>query len=76
MTGIRTEGHRARQPCTQHFDEQDDDEVREQLIKKLLRLKKRQEEEQLREGWSRAEESGLLIPPGWVRSPGSPPLEP
>ena len=46
------------------------------MIKKLLRLKKRQEEEQLREGWSRAEESGLLIPPGWVRSPGSPPLEP
>ncbi|NUR46488.1 MAG: hypothetical protein HOP91_10120 [Sphingomonas sp.] len=58
------------------FDEQDDDEVREQLIQKLLRLKRRREEQQLREGWSRDEESGLLIPPGWVRSAGSPPVEP
>lgn len=58
------------------FEEQDDDQVREQLIQKLLRLKKRQEEQQLREGWSRDEESGLLIPPGWVKGPDWRPTEP
>jgi hypothetical protein len=56
--------------------EDDGENVHERLIHKLLRLKKRRAEEQLREGWSRDEESGLLIPPGWVKTSDGGPMEP
>ena len=56
--------------------EEDADDVHERLLRKLLRLKARQEREQLEKGWVRDEEHGLLVPPGWVKAPGSPPVEP
>ena len=56
--------------------EEDGDNVHERLLQKLLRLKARNEREQLEKGWVRDEEHGLLVPPGWVKAPGSPPVEP
>ena len=56
--------------------EDDGDDVHDRLIQKLLRLKKRRAEEQLREAWSRDGESGLLIPPGWVKTSDGGPMEP
>jgi len=56
--------------------EEDGDDVHERLLRKLLRLKARQEREQLEKGWVRDEEHGLLVPPGWVKAAGSPPVEP
>jgi hypothetical protein len=56
--------------------EEDGDNVHERLLQKLLRLKARNEREQLEKGWVRDEEHGLLVPPGWVKAAGSPPVEP
>ena len=56
--------------------EEDGDNVHERLLQKLLRLKARNEREQLEKGWVRDEEHGLLVPPGWVKAPSSPPVEP
>ena len=56
--------------------EEDGDNVHERLLQKLLRLKARNEREQLEKGWVRDEEHGLLVPPGWVKAPGSLPVEP
>jgi hypothetical protein len=53
------------------------DELSSILLKKLARLKEREEKEQLSEGWTRDEENDVLLPPGWTRSdpPGDAPGE-
>ena len=44
------------------------DELRSVVLKKLLRLKDRHDQQRLSEGWIRDEQAGVLVPPGWIRS--------
>jgi hypothetical protein len=53
----------------EQMDSAERDELTSILLKKLTRLKEREEKEQLSEGWTRDEENGVLVPPGWTRSP-------
>lgn len=72
---ISEQGARAAREAPNPFEEQaqtmsgaEVDALRSAVFKKLLRLKDRDEQEQLSQGWTRDEESGVLVPPGWTRS--------
>ncbi len=42
--------------------------IRQRLVDKLQRMKKRDMPEQLAAGWSYDEPRDMMIPPGWVRA--------
>lgn len=62
------------------FGEPDDsdpmDELREGLINKLERMRRRSIAEKTAQGWSYDESFDVLIPPGWVMGPDYKPKEP
>jgi hypothetical protein len=47
------------------------DEIRERLIQKLQRLRRRERPKLLAQGWSYDEEYDRDVPPGWVKIPGN-----
>ena len=44
------------------------DAIREQIVRKLRRMRDRDMPEQLAQGWSFDEEYDVMVPPGWVRA--------
>jgi hypothetical protein len=44
------------------------DAMREQIVRKLRRMRDRDMPEQLAQGWSFDEEYDVMVPPGWVRA--------
>lgn len=44
------------------------DAIREQIIRKLRRMREREMPEQLAQGWSFDEQYDVMVPPGWVRA--------
>ncbi|MGI8704762.1 MAG: hypothetical protein ACR2JJ_03020 [Sphingomicrobium sp.] len=44
-------------------------QIRERLVGKLHKLRQREMNRMLSEGWSHDEEHDHMVPPGWVRGP-------
>jgi hypothetical protein len=47
-----------------------EEELRERVIRKLMRLRERLRTERVEQGWAWDEEHGQVVPPGWMRGAG------
>lgn len=52
------------------------EEVRERIMRKLAKMRQRDDREKLAAGWTWDESWGLMIPPGYVQGPDYKPKEP
>ena len=52
---------------TANMGEEEDEELRERLIRKLLALRRREHAELLTQGWTYDEQHDCIVPPGWVK---------